>query len=206
MKRLMALCAPIATAAVLVLAPAAAQAESDTYWYAHKQILTEILPVEFHGVSSIYLGSYGFRTTCSTRGAGGIANAEGEGGYSEITELHFDRCRAEVGLEHLNSFKPCAPHTKPEIAAEGLPWSGFLNYEQQDVTEGVHFVLSCSGEEPEEISGSIVALVGPGRLQFGQEYFDEHSNFLEPDALFTGVWRIIGPVGYRPITALEVLD
>jgi hypothetical protein len=157
-------------------------------------------------VSLIYLGSYGFRTTCSTRGAGAIANDEGEGGYSEITELHFDRCRVQVGLEHLNSFKGCAPHTKPEIAAEGLPWSGFLTSEQQDVTEDVHFVLSCSGEEPEEISGSIVALVGPCRLQCGQEYLDEHSNFLEPDALFTGVWRIIDPVGYRPITTPEVVD
>jgi hypothetical protein len=194
--------ASIVTVALVVASPAAAQ--TGAYWYAKGTRVPEgeVVPVTLKGSSSLYLASFGERVSCRTRGAGAVANSEGEGGVDEITELEFSACRLELGLAEKAYERACPRHSKLELTASGLPWSGSLEEGPLGFIEGVNLVVECSGIGA--ISGgegTLVGTVGRGKLSFGVPEVGE-GNFLEPDALFNGVWSIVGPPGQRAITAL----
>jgi len=194
--------ASIVAVALVVASPAAAQ--TGAYWYAKGTRVPdgEVVPVTLNGSSSFYMASFGERVSCHTRGAGAIANVEGQGGVDEITELGFFACRLELGLAEKARERACPRHSKLELTAYGLPWSGSLEEGPLGFIEGADLSVECSGFGV--ISGgegTLVATVGRNKLSFGVPEAGD-GNFLEPDALFNGVWSIVGPSGRRAITAL----
>jgi len=199
-KKLLALSAPLLAAVALVAAPAAARAAEPVSWYAGGRLLAEgePLPVTVEGTDSIYAFSFGFRATCHQSGTGTVENLGGQA-LESVTSATFGSCRVETGGERLRK-KECPKGTKPEIAAEGLPWSGKVNEDLDASYEGVQLRISCSGEDSELLTGSISGFVTVNGLAFGEQQFG--SNFLEPDSLFTGVWHLRGPEHRRAITAI----
>jgi hypothetical protein len=202
MKKMLTLCAPIVTLAVLAIAPAAAQAQSPAAWYvgSHRLPVGQTAPVELEGETSIYIESFVFRVTCHAKGSGTVENGE-DTATSSFTELRFNQCAAEEGGSEKLGVKVCPPRTKPELIARELPLDGQLDEFEYDVMGNVDLELACSGLSGETLTGTIFGLANPGKLQFGYE-LDSPVNFLAPGALFTGVWRLLDPEGGRRISAI----
>ena len=193
---------PIVAVALAIASPAAAQ--SGAYWYAKGTRVPEgeVVPVTLRGNSSLYLASFGERVSCHTRGAGTIADIEGQGGVDEITELEFSGCKLELGLAEEEHERACPAHSKLELTAHGLPWSGGLEEGPLGFIEDAGLAVECSGIGAiSESEGTLVATVGRNTLSFGVDEAGD-GNFLEPDELFDGVWSISGPPGQKAITAL----
>lgn len=207
MKTHKLLCASILALVLWAAAAAQAQAggvalEPGGIWYAKNHVLAEAepLPVKLHGVTSIYLGEYAQRVSCRTRGEGTIENVADEG-YGEITELRFGHCRFEASGSEEITQRVCEKHSRLELTSFG-PLYGYLNEYQQIAFEGLELELSCSGLYPLFMEGPITGLVGVDEIQFGDEYGE---TIIEPNDLFTGVWRIHGPGGARRVTAIKSL-
>jgi len=205
MRKLIALLAPVLSAAALGLAPAAAQAEEYGRWYHGngKPLAAGVaVPVTLEGRLAFYYFDGLIRETCSVSGAGSVENPSEGAGTSEITAVEIHHCTLEAQAEIKEEFKK-GPG-KVELAASKLPWHGHLVlFGAYDEIEGVGLTTEIEGKS-EEVTGTLRPLVGPHYLQFGlpeESGYDFEDDVLESEelgfVLVIGHLRVDGPSGSR---------